>query len=453
MITKSTHLFFLALFLLIYLASCNNKPGAVKHPKSTDKPHAILKPSEKFVFNSFVDCNMATVWVKDTFRIFPGKYGEDQLWGEAHELKYASGTSVDEVFSSSPDEFTEPNLPKNVAPGKEGLHGAVWFETIYKDTNDKSESTLYALYHNENYPSTLPYDSTTGKGYLDINWPQGLKGPDTKTAVCRIGIMKSTDGGKSWQNKGILLEDLMPRLILKPHNTGINFAGGVGDPSAVASGEYLYVFFGEYGYPGRYDPLSYDPALEWSGQCISMARIPLAELDNPQGKARRWGGKDFNVSPDGIGSPIRTIQIPLEEGGGPASSPTAKYFWGPSVSWNTYLNCWVMLMAKAEGPSWKGSSIFISFNHNKDLGESYNSQQWSEPELLLNKPGHTLWYPSLQPFANTNDKEKKYTSLKLGKKARLFYKDMEGDKSPYLSEYIIEFQQDTENKTPKKEKE
>jgi hypothetical protein len=29
---------------------------------------------------------MATVWVKDTFRIFPGKYGEDPLWGEATNL-------------------------------------------------------------------------------------------------------------------------------------------------------------------------------------------------------------------------------------------------------------------------------------------------------------------------------------------------------------------------------
>lgn len=442
-----------SLLLVIGVEACKKTLKVDNSQSSAGKPAANLIPSERFVFNSFVDCNMATVWVKDTFRIFPGKYGEDPLWGEASELKYASGTSVDEVFSRSPDEFKEPNMPKNEAPGKEGLHGAVWFETIYKDIKDKSERTLYALYHNENYPSTLPYDSTTGKGYLDYNWPQGLKGPDTKTAVCRIGIMKSVDGGKGWENKGILLEDLLPRLILRPHNTGINFAGGVGDPSAVADGDYLYVFFGEYGYPSQYDSASYNPELEWSGQCISVARIPLAELDNPEGKAQRWGGKDFSVAPDGIGTPIKRIQIPIEEGGGPTSSPTAKYFWGPSVSWNTYLNCWVMLMAKAEGPSWKGSSIYISFNQNKDLGESNNSQQWSEPELLLNKPGHTIWYPSLQPFANNNDKEKKYTSLILGQKARIFYKDIEGDKSPYLSEYVIEFQRDTKKIKLKKDEE
>ena len=424
--------------LALFIASPGCKTGS-KITEVQILPEAVLVPSEKFLFNSFVDCNMATVWVKDTFRIFPGKYGEDPLWGEAHELKFASGSTVDEVFSRKSSEFKEPVMPPNAPAGKTGLHGAVWFETLYKDPNDKTDKTLFALYHNENYPSTLPFDSSTGVGYIDRNWPQGLKGPETKTAVCRIGIMKSVDGGNSWVDKGILIQDYQPRLILKPHNTGINFAGGVGDPSAIANGDYLYVFFGEYSYPGNYDPVSYDTAVEWSGQCISIARILLSDLDNPVGKAKRWDGKGFNASADSAGVPVRSLQIPLQQGGGPASSPTAKYHWGPSVSWNNYLQCWVMLMAKAEGPSWKGSSIYISFNTNANLGDGNNSQEWSTPKLLLNKPGHTIWYPSLQPINTAEDKSKKYTSLNLGQKARLFFKDMEGDKSPYLSEYIMEF--------------
>lgn len=433
------------IFSLLFIStvcgiSCQESVQKNKSQISKASPEFVLTPSEKFVFNSFVDCNMATVWVGDTFRIFPGKYGEDPLWGEAHELKYTSGSSVDEVFSKKPNEFTEPSMPPNAPVGSKGLHGAVWFETLYKDTTDESGKTLFALYHNENYPSTLPYDSTNGTGYRDIDWPQGLKGPETKTAVCRIGIMKSVDGGKSWADKGIILQDYQPRLILRPHNTGINFAGGVGDPSAVANGNYLYVFYGEYGYPGSYNSSTYDSSLEWSGQCISIARVQLADLDNPVGKAKRWNGSGFTAPSDSVGEPVSSLQIPQKEGGGPASSPTGKYFWGPSVSWNTYLNCWVMLMAKAEGPSWKGSSIYISFNPNADLGEGKNSQEWSVPKLLLDKPEHTIWYPSLQPFATTADKEKKYTSVKLDKKARLFYKDQYQDKSPYLSEYIIEFE-------------
>lgn len=427
-------------FLLASLASCSS--ATKKNGEVTNNTFAQfeLVPSDTTFFNSFVDCNMATVWLKDTFRIFPGKYGEDPLWGEAHDLKYASGATVDEVFLKKPEEFIEPLMPPNVPPGKEGLHGAVWFETLYKDSTDITGKTLYALYHNENYPSTLPYDASRGEGYKDEKWPEGLKGPETKAAVCRIGIMKSFDGGKSWQDKGIILQDQQPRLILKPHNTGISFAGGVGDPSAVANGGYLYIFYGEYGYPGKYDSAQYDPATEWGGQCISIARIALSDLDNPKGKAKRWDGNGFNASGDGIGNPVPSIQIPIDEGGGPTSAPAiAKYHWGPSVSWNTYLNCWVMLMAKAEGPHWKGGSIYISFNKNADLGAGDNSQQWTRPQLLLNKVGHTVWYPSLQPINTAHDKENKFTSLRLGKMARLFFKEMDGKTAKYLSYYLIEF--------------
>ncbi len=411
-----------------------------KSRTNTEHPKAVLVSTEKFYFNSFVDCNMAEAWIGDTFRIFPGKYGEDPLWGYSHELKFADGADADQAFKRKSDEFTEPKLPANAPPGTPGLHGAIWFETIYQDAKDKSGKTLYAVYHNENYPSTLPYDSATGTGYKNINWPQGLKGPSTATAVCRIGIMKSEDGGRSWVNKGIFLEDNQSRLILKPHNTAINFAGGVGDPSAVASGKYLYLFYGEYGYPGTYDSTSYDPKVEWSGQCISIARILLSDLDNPTGKAKRWDGKGFNAPYNGVGAPIAALQIPLASGGGPASSPTGKYYWGPSLSWNTYLKCWVMLMAKAEGPSWKGNSIYISYNKNADLGIANHSQQWTKPALLLEKPGHVLWYPSLQPLNTAADKTEKNTCLKLGEQARLFFKDNHDDKGEYVSEYKVRFQ-------------
>ncbi|MGN6396101.1 MAG: hypothetical protein ACTHMI_11085 [Mucilaginibacter sp.] len=316
---------------------------------------------------------MSEVWVGDKFMIFPGKYGEDPLWGDSHNLKYAIGSNIDEVFNTKERHFTEPKLPPNAPKQSPGLHGAVWFESVYQDVRDRSDKTLYALYHNENYPETLPYDAKTGKGYKNYKWPQGLKGPSSPSAVCRIGIMKSVDGGLSWKDLGIFIEDEQPRLILRPYNTAANFAGGTGDPSAVASGKYLYLFYGEYGYPGVYNEKTYKPADEWKGQCISIARIALSDLDNPAGKAKRWDGKAFTVPYNGVGKPVTTIQIPQSAGGGPASSPGAKYYWGPSVSWNTYLNCWVMLMAKAEGPSWKGSSIYISFNKNLDLGAGANS--------------------------------------------------------------------------------
>lgn len=430
------------LIALLLVAFANALPPSVRPGagSGTPRPSFRLVAAEKVYFNSFVDCNMAEAWVADTFRIFPGKYGEDPLWGNARDLKFADGRHAEEAFSRKAHEFTEPVMPKNAPVGTAGLHGAVWFETVYQPPSDPSGRTLYAVYHNENYPATLPYDPAAGHGYKNERWPQGLQGPTSPAAVCRIGIMKSTDGGRSWANRGIFLEDYQPRLILKPHNTSETFAGGVGDPSAVASGAYLYLFYGEYGYPGRYDERTYDRKKEWAGQCISVARIRLADLDDPAGKARRWDGRGFNAPHDGIGKPIASLQIPVKEGGGAASSPTGGFYWGPSVSWNTHLNCWVMLMGKVTGPSWAGSSIHISFNTHRDLGQAMQSQAWLKPQLLLDRPGYFLWYPSLQPMNTPEDIANRHTCLKLGRRARLFVKNIRPEKSEYLSEHIIEFE-------------
>jgi len=99
-----------------------------------------------------------------------------------------------------------------------------------------------------------------------------------------------------------------------------------------------------------------------------------------------------------------------------------------------------MLMAKSEAASWKGSSIYISFNTNKNLGDKDRSQQWSTPRLVVDKPGHIIWYPSLQPLNSSADVANKNTCLKLGGEARLFYKDMHGDSSEYISEYVVRFE-------------
>lgn len=432
---------FLLVAAMTYLFGCNPRTPNQESLSETQDfrvPTFKLIETDTFFFNNFVDCNMAEVWVGDTLRIFPGKYGEDPVWGFAEDLKFASGSNADEVFSTPASEYIAPKLPVNAPVGEPGLHGAVWFETVYQDEKDPSGRTLYAIYHNENYPETLPYNEATGEGYIDKDWPLGLTERITPAAVCRIGVMKSTDGGWSWENKGLFLEDKQPRMILKPHNISKTFAGGVGDPSAVAVGDYLYLFYGEYGYPGTYDAASYDPIKEWSGQCISIARIRIDELDDPQGKAKRWDGQGFNADWDGIGKPVASLQMPVENGGGPASSPTGGFHWGPSVSWNTYLECWVMMMGKVEGQSWVGDELYISFNPHKELGEGNNSQAWTKPQKLLEKPGHVLWYPSLQPLNTPDDIANKYTSLRLGKQARLFFKY--SDLGKYMSEYIVEFE-------------
>ena len=152
-----------------------------------------------------------------------------------------------------------------------------------------------------------------------------------------------------------------------------------------------------------------------------------------------WDGRSFSAAFDGEGYPVSSNRIPLTEGGSTASSPWSKYFWGPSLSWNNYLKCWVMLMAKAEGSSCKGNNIYISYNKHADLSQGTNSQDWSKPKMLLKKAGHTIWYPSFQPRNNYIDRAEQYSSLNLGKRARLFFKDNTPASSEFTSEYIVEF--------------
>ncbi|MDP4854152.1 MAG: hypothetical protein NWR22_13270, partial [Saprospiraceae bacterium] len=150
------------LFLVIMLAGC--QPSYKENEGNTSQSNRVkfkLITTDTFHFNNFVDCNMAEAWIGDTLRIFPGKYGEDPVWGYAKDLKFASGFNADEVFSTPADKYIAPSLPLNAPVGQKGLHGAIWFETVYQAQNDSSGRTLYAIYHNENYPETLPFDEET----------------------------------------------------------------------------------------------------------------------------------------------------------------------------------------------------------------------------------------------------------------------------------------------------
>ncbi|MDR1824855.1 MAG: hypothetical protein LBR27_05935 [Bifidobacteriaceae bacterium] len=406
-----------------------------------------LRRAGRLTFQSFVDCNMAEAWVDDRLRIFPGKYGEDPVWGPANDLRYADGATPEEAFATAPGGFRRPTMPPNAPVGEPGLHGAVWFETIYVDPAVERGHRLFALYHNENYPATLPYDPASGEGYRSENWPRGMLGEGSAQAVCRIGLMVSDDGGVSWRDLGIILQDRHPNLVLAPVNTNDTFPGGVGDPSAVASGDYLYVFFGEYGYPEAFSAQTYDRQVEMSCQCISVARLALADLDEPSGKAGRWDGASFAGAPDKPGVPVASLKIPEADGGGPASSGQDSFYWGPSVSWNEYLECWVMMMARSDHSTWIGDSIWVSTNPHRDLGEGANSQDWSAPCLVLRRPGHTMWYPSLQPALDPTQVER-YTASSMGRKARLWVKDRPSvlgfdvdrdTEGTYLSDYVVDF--------------
>ena len=215
MARKLFYAYMMFVTLFIISLSCNNNKDAGEFI-----PSFKLIPSEKFYFNNFVDCNMAEAWIADTFRIFPGKYGEDTLWGDAKDLKFATEKTPTKHSEAQPAILSNPSCPRmprtDRIPDYAGPFGLKLF-TSYRLIKAAKHCMPYTTM--KTIPSNYPFDPETGKGYKNEKWPQGLQGPSSPAAVCRMGIMKSTDGGRSWENKGIILEDLQPRLILKPHNT------------------------------------------------------------------------------------------------------------------------------------------------------------------------------------------------------------------------------------------
>ena len=91
-----------AAILFLFAASCQDRNKNTSNTPQSIQPKFTLTQTDTFRFNNFVDCNMAEAWVGDTFRIFPGKYGEDPVWGYARDLKFSSGRHADEAFSTAP---------------------------------------------------------------------------------------------------------------------------------------------------------------------------------------------------------------------------------------------------------------------------------------------------------------------------------------------------------------
>ena len=64
--------FLILISWLTFIVGFFSTPKLNVNEKPSTTPKFKLIPAPKITFNSFVDCNMAEVWIGDTFRIFPG---------------------------------------------------------------------------------------------------------------------------------------------------------------------------------------------------------------------------------------------------------------------------------------------------------------------------------------------------------------------------------------------
>lgn len=216
--------------------------------------------------------------------------------------------------------------------------------------------------------------------------------PDTTLTAPKVGAAMSLDGGYTMTDLGFILESGDP---IDPAAQNGFFAGGHGDCSAVLDRQrkWFYFFFGNYG-----------GATETQGVCV--ARMAYEDRNDPAGKVWKYHNGTWQEA--GRGGRVTPI-FPARRSW---SSRYPDAFWGPSVHWNTYLNCYVMLLNRAAGGGWSQEGVYVSF-----CSDLSRPTTWTEPRKVLDRadfvdPG--AYYPQVMGL------EAGGTDRRAGETARLY---------------------------------
>ena len=245
-------------------------------------------------------------------------------------------------------------------------NGGRWIESTWRD----DDGTLYGWYHNE---------------------PAGLV-PGTGLTAPRIGALRSSDNGATWQDLGIILE--APSGPLRADTVNRYFAGGNGDFSVILDlkKEYFYFFISTY-------------AGDACSQGVAVARMRYTDRRKPVGKVWKWHKGQWNEP--GIGgcvTPIFPVNVDWHR-------KDADAFWGASIHWNTHLKQYVILLNRAKDSEWTQEGIYITFN--RDIA---NPTAWTAPKKILDGLRSDEWYPQVIGLS----KASRETDKLAGRVARLF---------------------------------
>lgn len=243
-----------------------------------------------------------------------------------------------------------------------GSHGSPWLSSGPNQFGP-FETRPVALPSSDNSPKWVESVWTEGSASVIWGWyhaePVNLIPNSTLTAP-KIGATVSFDGGYTMTDLGFILESGDP---IDPMAQNGYFAGGHGDFSVILdrSRKYFYFFFGNYG-----------GAAESQGVCL--ARMAYEDRANPAGKVWKYhNGAWREAGSGGRVTPIFPVQRAWQ-----SKQPDA--FWGPSVHWNTYLNCYVMLLNRAAGERWAQEGVYISFCSDLNRPET-----WTTPRQILSR--------------------------------------------------------------------
>ena len=152
-------------------------------------------------------------------------------------------------------------------------------------------------------------------------------------------------------------------------------AGGNGDFSVIFDpvDGYFYFFISTY----YADP---------SQQGVSIARMAYKDRNQPVGKVKKWqNGQWHQPGLGGTVTPIFPAAVDWDQDNTDA-------FWGPAVSWNTYLKQYVMTLNRAQNNRYGQEGMYVAFN--RDIS---NPQGWSTPVKIMegNGLGEGAWYPEI----------------------------------------------------------
>jgi len=213
----------------------------------------------------------------------------------------------------------------------------LWIEAVWQD----EDGTLLAWYHHEP---------------INVCPNNGLTTP-------MIGALISTDGGRTFQDLGIVLSSGEPANCRAENGY---FAGGHGDFSVIRdemSGDFFFLF-------GNYSG-------DRSSQGVAIARMRFEDRYAPAGAV--WKYFEGGWTEPGIGGRMTAVLPARREW----EFADADSFWGPSIHWNTYLGKYVVLLNRSCcKPMWPQEGIYASFI--TDLGDPAS---WSAPRKILSDIG------------------------------------------------------------------
>jgi len=293
---------------------------------------------------------------------FPSKTDSNSPCHWDGDTLYLFNSEGHPVRSKGPDQF---HLAGPVdCPYDTKANGGRWIECTWR----ADDGTLYGWYHHE---------------------PSGLC-PGTHLTAPKIGAARSSDNGLHWTDLGIILE-APPNTIDCGAKNGY-FAGGNGDFCCMLDSKKRFVYFFISTYTGSL-----------AEQGVSVARMSWLHRDSPVGKV--WKYREGKWDQPGIGGRVSAIlpaKISWMRG-------DADAFWGPAVHWNTYLQCYVMLLNRARyKPGWPQEGVYVSFS--KDVGDPAS---WTEPRKILSGGS---WYPEVIGV----DSRARETDRLVGRQARFY---------------------------------